>query len=658
MLNEFVYCPRLFYFEQVEAVFAHNADTLAGKAVHRRVDKGAQGLPAPKRKRARKTKQPDTAEPGSTFTSADDDPPEDQTTANQPSEQIHARSVSLGSDRLGVTGKLDLVESADFDTREQGDLFAIRVEPVEYKKGRPAEGDDGPVIWPADQMQLGLQILLLRDNGYACDRGILYYRETRQRILLQMDQALETWILQKIDEARACAAGPIPPPLKDSPKCVRCSLNAICLPDETRALAESESDTAEGPSLRLPERQMHLGIPEIESGLPDRLSWGPFADLPEVRLLPLKPPEHVRRLVAPSPETKALYLNTPGTWVGKKAETLTVKEDKEVVAEIRLHDLHHLAVFGPVQVSTSVIQACCQKDIPITYFTMGGWFYGLTRGHGLKNVLTRIEQFSTASDPASVLQLSRLFVIGKIRNQRTLLMRNHLDPPANVLRALKYLARGAFHATSLGQLLGIEGAAAQAYFAHFSGMLKPRTESGVGECSDQSLTEHRVAGNESASLRTAFEFNNRNRRPPRDPVNALLSLIYSLLVKDLTLACYAVGFDPYVGFYHQPRFGKPALALDLMEEFRPIIADSVVITLINNGMIEPRDFIYAGNSVALKPDGRKKVFMAYEKRLSDSVTHPVFGYKVSYRRAFELQARLLAKVLTHEIEQYFPFITR
>lgn len=162
MLNEFVYCPRLFYLEHVEAVFAHNADTLAGKAVHKRVDKGPQGLPT-----ADKTKRGEVA--------SDDIKGE----PHQVEELIHARSVSLGSDRLGVTAKLDLVESADVGEGSETDLFSIRVEPVEYKKGRPKEGEEGPIIWPADQMQLGLQILLLRDNQYASDRGILYYRETR-----------------------------------------------------------------------------------------------------------------------------------------------------------------------------------------------------------------------------------------------------------------------------------------------------------------------------------------------------------------------------------------------------------------------------------------------------------------------------------------------
>ena len=155
-----------------------------------------------------------------------------------------------------------------------------------------------------------------------------------------------------------------------------------------------------------------------------------------------------------------------------------------------------------------------------------------------------------------------------------------------------------------------------------------------------------------------FDFLHRNRRPPRDPINALLSLAYSVLAKDLTIVCHTVGFDPFLGFYHQPRFGRAALALDLMEPFRPLIADSAVLTAINTRMITPRDFIRTGPAVALKPDGRKAFFRAYEQRMDTLVTHPLFGYRVNYRRVLEIQARLLARVLTGEIGTYPVFTTR
>ena len=156
----------------------------------------------------------------------------------------------------------------------------------------------------------------------------------------------------------------------------------------------------------------------------------------------------------------------------------------------------------------------------------------------------------------------------------------------------------------------------------------------------------------------SFDFDGRNRRPPRDPVNALLSLGYSLLAKDLTITAAGVGLDPYLGFYHQPRFGRPALALDLMEPFRALIVDSAVLSAINQRMVTERHFQSAGDAVALTAEGRKAFFGAYEQRMDQLVTHPLFGYRVSYRRMLEIQTRLLARVLLGEIWDYPVFVTR
>jgi CRISPR-associated protein Cas1 len=300
-----------------------------------------------------------------------------------------------------------------------------------------------------------------------------------------------------------------------------------------------------------------------------------------------------------------------------------------------------------IQISTAAVQGLCEADVPVTYFSMGGWFYGFTRGHSLKNVFTRVEQFRLARDPAVRLWLARSFVTGKIRNQRTMLMRNHLEPPQPILAKLKNSAATALAAQSLDELLGVEGAAAAFYFQQFSGMIKVEDELALSQPSSL-----------NPQLRFNFDFVGRKRRPPTDPVNALLSLGYSLLTKDCTIAALAVGFDPYVGFYHQPRFGRPALALDLMEEFRPLIAESCVLSAINNRMITERDFVRAGRSVNLSAAGRRQFFMAYEARINHLVTHPVFDYKVTYRRAVELQFRILARYLTAEIDEYVPFMTR
>lgn len=657
MLNEFVYCPRLFYYEHVEGVFLHSADTKKGAAEHTRVDAGRGELP--KAAEAKAEESPAVAESQISNAESQIPPPE--------AEVIHARSVMLGSETLGVVAKLDLVEvtleSSQISNTESEihGQSARTVCPVEYKAGAPREGDDGRQLWDADRMQLGLQILLLRENGYACDEGVVFYRQTRQRVRFVLTPEDEAWIRRGIAAARACSTGPIPSPLDHSPKCPRCSLAPVCLPDETQFLQMAVPDQ------ELPSPEAQLALPGLagETALLDETKVAVLADaladddpawemLPEPRSPRLAGEGEVRRLVAPDVDTKVLYVNTPGVMVSRKGETVVVKEKGDTLAEVRIKDLHHLAVFGAAQISTALIQTLCEMEVPVSYFSMGGWFYGLTRGHGLTNVFTRIKQFARAADPAQSLVLARLFVYGKIRNQRTLLMRNHVEPPPLALRAMKHAASAALSAPSQATLLGIEGAAALVYFRNFGGMIK-----GPDDTDDiPGLEETRTDRVLAAQTAFNFDFKTRNRRPPRDPVNALLSLAYSLLARDCTVAALAVGFDPYIGLYHQPRYGRPALALDVMEEFRPIIADSAVLTAINNRMLAPTDFVQAGAAVNLSPAGRKRFFMAYEKRMSDTVTHPLFDYKVSYRRAIELQFRLLARTLTGEIERYLPFTTR
>ena len=574
MLNEYVYCPRLFFYEHIDGIFVHSVDTERGKDIHTRVDKGSGALPAP----AGDTKEPAEA------------------------ENIHSRSVQMGSRRLGVTAKLDLVESDGTD-----------VSPVDYKAGSPREGTDAHEIWPADRMQLGLQMLILRENGYPCQRGFIYYRSTKQRVPLEWTDDLANWLEGQVEAARALLRSrQRPDPLVDSPKCPRCSLVSVCLPDETRFLRRPESET------------------DSENARKESTP-GPTP----------------RRLIAARDDSRALYFNTQGLRIGIKDRVLDAKEKDRSIEQIRLADVHHIALFGNIQLSTQAVQQLCRDEIPVTYFSLGGWFYGLTRGHALSNILLRRAQFRTADDPAACLQLAQRFVSGKIRNSRKMLMRNALVQPLPTLQRLKVAAGEALETNSLEVLLGVEGAAASAYFSEFGGMIK---------VDDDDLPGLETPSPGAPLLQ--FDFRGRNRRPPTDPVNALLSLAYSLLAKDCTVALLAVGFDPWMGFYHQPRAGRPALALDLMEEFRPLIAESAVITAINTRMVGPEDFVRAGDAVNLSQAGRKKFFHAYEQRMNHLIIHPVFDYKVSYRRALELQARLLARVLEGEIPNYIPFLTR
>jgi len=243
----------------------------------------------------------------------------------------------------------------------------------------------------------------------------------------------------------------------------------------------------------------------------------------------------------------------------------------------------------------------------------------------------RIAQYRIALDKEKCVPFARMFIYGKIRNCRTLLRRNDKECPDIVLERLNQLAKDTLECTSLESLLGTEGSAAQAYFSRFGQMLKSTTP---------------------------FDFDNRNKRPPKDPVNAILSYIYGILVKDVFNSLILAGFDPYMGLYHQPKHGKPALALDLMEEFRPIIADSTLITLFNNDELTADDFTTNQLGTVLSPKAIKTCVGAYERRINAEVTHPTFGYSVSYRRIIEVQARMLGRSLTGEIPRYEPFMTR
>lgn len=578
MLNEFVYCPRLFYYEWVEGVFESSADTIDGQAKHSRVD----------------------TEPGAM-------PPADE--AGQ--EAIHSRSVTLSSERLGLIAKLDLIES----NAESSEAKSVR--PVDYKRGKPREADGVLVPWPSDRIQIAAQAMVLRDNGYSCDEGILYYAATKQRVRVEIDDALITETEQLLAQAKdAAISNQIPDPLVDSPKCPRCSLVGICLPDETNALRAHSRKFDDGRAVQIEMFGDNHGIATTA----------------------------VRQLVAPREALRPLYLNSQGMRVGKSGEVIQVRDGDELKQEVRLGEVSQINLLGNVQLSTQAVQAFCSAEVPICYFSQGGWFYGITSGLNARNVFLRHRQFMSAEHEGIALRLSRKLVAGKIRNQRTLLQRNHIEPPEQAVRLLKALADKAEVATEVESLLGIEGAAARTYFSEFAGMLKAADEENDAHQGPQTLFR--------------FDFTGRNRRPPRDPVNALLSLAYSILVKDLTITCCALGFDPYWGFYHQPRFGRPALALDLMEPFRALIADSAVLTAINTRMVTLADFVQSGPSVALKPSGRKGFFRAYELRMDTLVTHPMFDYRVSYRRMLEIQARLLARFLNGEIDDYPVFITR
>ena len=672
MLNEFAYCPRLAYLEWVQGEFADNLDVLEGRFGHRRVDHAdRQDVPPPDE---REDTDVETRRRGDAATEARPAPG-----SELPADAIHARSVMLSAPQAGLIAKLDLI-----------DLQAGIAIPVDYKRGRVPDVPGG--AWEPERVQLCAQGLILHENGYLCEGGILYYIESRRRVSVPFDEPLVERTRELLAQMREMAAARVmPPPLDDSPKCPRCSLVGICLPDETCLLKYEQAltrDTALTPCPSPGRRGENEVTPATTVG---------NGGVPAQRVGDV--PNEVRRLMPARDDALPLYIQEQGVTLGKSGEVLTVKRRQEVIQSVKIKDVSQVSLLGNVQVTAQALREIAAAGIPLCHFSYGGWFFAMTTGLVHKNIELRMAQFRTAADPALSLRIARQIVLGKIRNGRTLLRRhlaedeqgsggegekgrggdaemercgdqdqrpktqdqkekgrdaeverrgdtemdtgNGSAPRAETaprcsaktvtLRRLDDLAGKAEAAADLSSLLGLEGMAGKIYFEGFARLLH-------GD--------------------TAFDFESRNRRPPRDPVNALLSFVYAMLTKDLTLTLQAVGFDPMLGFYHQPRYGRPSLALDLVEEFRPIVADSVVLTLINNGEVSAGSFLRRGGGVVLTDAGRRTVISAYERRMDSLVTHPIFGYRICYRRVLEVQSRLLARAVLGELGDYPCFYTR
>lgn len=622
MLNELMYCERLMYLEWVQGEFADNFFTVDGRAVHKRADKPGKPL--------RRRTPPAAASPA--VSPAELDASGAQEEAERP---YQSRAVWLSSERLGITAKVDVI-----------DVEGDRVLPIEYKRGSQPDVPEGAYL--PERVQLCAQVLLLRDHGFDCEEAAIYFAEDHRRVPIAITEELIQRTFMAVARAQQVAAGEIPEPLEDSPKCRGCSLSGICLPDEVSLLQSVHGIEPPPPQVK-DEAGLDPGFDRDFDQPIDPDPWG--LGIPGKAY---DPP--LRRCLHPARDDRLpLVVQDQGAHIGLSGELLVVRRPKESAVESRLSNTSQVCLFGNVQITTQALRTCMDRGIPVAFFSGGGWFVGRALGHDSKNVSLRLAQYRAATSPEACLRLARGLVVSKILNCRTLLRRNAKggggssgasggSTPGSAgagvdvdvaLGELKQFARKAEEVESLESLLGIEGTAARAYFGAFTSMLKD---------------EHGV--------REVFELDGRNRRPPRDPVNALLSFCYALLTKELTITLAAVGLDPMLGFYHQPHFGRPSLALDLMEEFRPLVADSVVVSAINNGTIQADDFVHAAGAVAIKPAARKKTILAFERRMDQLVTHPVFGYRISYRRVLEVQARLLSRMLMGEIDEYPAFRTR
>jgi len=582
-LNNYVFCPRLFYFQWVENVFQESADTVAGSLVHRNVDE-------PSRLDEEKAKA----------------------LAENLPEGARLRSLRLESEALGIVGVMDLVERGP-------DGAQI----LDYKKGSARRtGDGGREAREPEAAQVGAYALLLREQGVKVSGAVIYYAADKRRVPVELTEELLAQTRQAIADAKALAAsGRCPPPLKNDARCLGCSAYPICLPGESEWWAAQHRRDKPSPQLMF----KFIAPAAAESSQPMELQEAggePRTDAGETR----EPPR------PKNDDGEILVVQTPGAQVGQRGDQIVVSVKGEEARKLPGHQLRAIYCYGAVQVTAQAAETCLELGIDVAYFSPAGRFIGLLRGLPASGVDARRGQYRLFEQDGIRLRLARECIRAKIHNQRVMLMRNG-DPPDRTLALLSSYRDATVSARDLTELLGIEGMAAALYFEQFATMLK-----------------------ETGAWR--FDWRGRNRRPPRDPVNAMLSLGYSVLAKELTGVCHAVGLDPFLGFFHQPRYGRPALALDLMEEFRPLTADSVAISLINRGELGPEDFIQSASGVFLNETGRRRFWEAWFRRLDTEVSHPEFGYKMAYRRMLEVQARQLWRFVRGDAAAYHGFTTR
>ncbi|MCS7216570.1 MAG: CRISPR-associated endonuclease Cas1 [Candidatus Bipolaricaulota bacterium] len=331
----------------------------------------------------------------------------------------------------------------------------------------------------------------------------------------------------------------------------------------------------------------------------------------------------------------ALYVLEDGAVLRKEgAQVVVVGAKAGVLLKMPLEQVEEIVVVGNATVTAPLVAELLARGIGLAYFSRSGEFLGRLVPETSKNVPLRWAQFRAAADSRTALALARAMVKGKILNQRTLLMRaarEGVPDLAAAIEDLKLLAERVERAQTLDELRGLEGAASARYFREWPKLLR----------------------------RVGFRFPGRVRRPPTDPVNAMLSFGYTLLANLVFAACHVVGFDPYVGYLHMDRWGRPALVLDLMEELRPVLVDSLVLALIHRDQVAPEGFETGlGGACRMDRATLRTFLQAWEERRRTLVRHPLLQQEVPYFRVPELQARILAKVLLGEAEEYVPFLTR
>jgi CRISP-associated protein Cas1 len=330
-----------------------------------------------------------------------------------------------------------------------------------------------------------------------------------------------------------------------------------------------------------------------------------------------------------------LYISTDDAFIGKTDERLKVKVQKETLIDVPMIKVDGVVVLGRATISPAALSELLERKIPLSFLTTTGRYLGRLEPELTKNIFVRAAQWKAAGETPKAVHIVQACIRGKLKNFRNGLLRsqrrNDTELNAGIQRIEQALAPLA-QTHTIDSLRGLEGAGSAAYFQHFKHLI----------------------------LNDQFTFTKRVRRPPTDPVNSLLSLGYALLTHDIQSAINIVGFDPYLGYLHTQHYGRPSLALDLMEEFRPLVVDATVLSAINRQALAPNDFTQEplSQAVALTDEGRKQFLRLYEQKKQSKFKHPVLGRQCTYQEAFEIQARLLAKYLMDETDKYPPLVLK
>lgn len=331
-----------------------------------------------------------------------------------------------------------------------------------------------------------------------------------------------------------------------------------------------------------------------------------------------------------------VYVTQEDSFIGKTDERLQVKAEKKTLLDVPMIKVEGVVVLGRATIYPAALMELLERQIPLSFLTGTGRYLGRLEPPLTKNIFVRSAQWKAMEESQKAIHVVRGFVRGKLKNYRNSLLRaqreyetlNLRDAIAKLENAIAPINK----TENIDSLRGLEGAGSAAYFGSFGQLIRAE----------------------------GFSFEARRRRPPTDPINAMLSFGYAILLHDIQSAVNIVGFDPYLGYLHTQRYGRPSLALDLIEEFRPLVVDAVVLAAVNKRSLSPSDFTTepVSGAVSLSDEGRRTFLRLYEQKKQTKFTHPVLQKKYTYQEAFEIQARLLAKYLMGETELYPPLILK